>query len=313
MVQPCSWMEVSKLRFKSLLQWLYSIVLFIITSYLFYPSVLYRFWMINDFSVLMGCKIALTGLIAVIGSTFILEPIVLKGLERIEDDELSAILEKIAFQYHMNKTPGIYQIRTSQTNAIAYWMANKPCIGLSSGLWEAYQAHAFDDQDITCILAHLLTVHRERIAFKRNLMLGIAGFYNLLGAVFLISGRGFSRLAKITGQQASSIFASMTGITCILIGNLFRIPAKLSSILALPLIYSFQKDADQAAGKVAGFNSLRKTIQKIIEYNEKIDKELSILSEPEYWFIKPAKLLWIDRILLVRPSVRKRIDQLSSY
>ena len=291
---------------------MYGLFLFIITSYLFYPSVLFRFWMVDEFSVLLGFKIILTGLIAVLASTFILEPIVFRSIERIEDDGLNAILKKIARQYQMNKIPGIYRIRTAQMNAIAYSMINKPCIGLTSGLLEAYQVHSFNEQDIECIFTHLLTVHRDQNVLKRNLMVGIAGFYNLIGYIFIISGRGFSRLGKITAQKASSLLALITGIVCIFIGILLRIPAKLSSILAFPLIYRFQKDADRATGEVTGFSPLLNTIQKMVEYNKKIDKELSILSEPEYWFIKPVKLLPIDRIFLFRPSFKRRTDQFSS-
>lgn len=277
-----------------------------------------RLWMIDDFNFSVGLKIILIGFIGVLLSTFILAPIVFRGIELVNDEKISAILKKIVERSKVKKVPVIYKIRTAQLNAIAYFILNKPCIGLSTGLLEAYYGHVLNDQDLECIFAHLLYYHKSRNTFKRNFMYGIASLYNSICYIFLFSGRGFLRLARITEQKGSNFFARIAGYICIIIGIIFRIPEKLSSIIASPLIFSFQKDADIAARKITGPKEMQEVLQKMVKYNGKINKDLSLLPDSEYWFIQPVKLLKIDQLFLFRPSFDRRMhnffpDKLHDY
>ena len=277
-------------------------------SYLFHPVTLTHYWFSDDFvSISMGIRVALTGFIAVLISAFILAPIFFRSIEPINDQKIYLILERIAKQLNYKNVPKMYKIRTAQLNAIAYFVINKPSIGLTTGILEAYQNNYLNDQDFECIFAHLLSYHVSQNCFKRYFMYGIISLYSSIGYILIFSGRGFLRLADMTEAKCSRFFACLSGYLGMLFGTIFRIPEKIGSIFALLLINRFQQNADLVAKNITSPTAMQEVLQKMYEYNKKIDKKLSILPEPEYWFIQPVQLLKIDKILLVSHPLEKRI------
>jgi len=281
-------------------------------SYLFYPVTLTNYWFIDNFvSISMGIKVVLTGFIAVLISAFILAPVCFRSIEPINDQKIYLILERVAKQLKVKNVPKMYKIRTAQLNAIAYYMINKASIGMTTGILEAYQNNYLNEQDFECIFAHLLSYHVSQNCFKRYFMYGITSLYNAIGYILIFSGRGFLRLANMTEAKGSRFFAGLSGYLCMLVGTIFRIPEKIGSIFAFLLINRFQQNADLVARNITSPTALQEVLQKMNEYNKKIDKKLTILPEPEYWFIQPVQLLQIDRILLVSHSLEKRIRSFS--
>ncbi len=301
-------MEGSQLQSKRLLELIYIIFLFFITSFLFHPLMVSNLWRISQVDLLLALKVILTGLIAVGCSTFILAPIIFRGIEQVQDKDIHTILRKVTDQSQVKKIPGICRVRTSQANAIAYFVFNRSCIGLTNGLLEAYHNRDLNDQDLESIFACLLYYFKSGTTIKRNFMYSIASLYNSMCYILLFSGRGFFRLAKITEQRGSGFLIRMTGMICMIIGLLFRIPEKISSCIASPLIYRFQKDADKFAERLTGPKGMQRVIQKVIEYNRKLNKELSVLPDPEYWFVEPVRLLKMDQLVLFRIPFQNRIN-----
>jgi Zn-dependent protease with chaperone function len=259
----------------------------------------------------MGIKVVLTGFIAVLISAFILAPILFRSIESIDDQKISVILERVAKQLNYKAIPKMYKIRTAQLNAIAYFMINKPSIGLTTGILEAYQNNYLNDQDFECIFAYLLSYHISQNCFKRYFMYGISSLYNSIGYILIFLGRGFLRIADMTEAKGSKFFAWLSGHLCLLVGTIFRIPTKIGSIFAFLLINRFQRNADLVAKNITSPTAMQEVLQKMHEYNKKIDKKLSILPEPEYWFIQPVQLFKIDKMFLFSYPLEKRIRNFS--
>ena len=255
----------------------------------------------------MGIKVILTGFIAVLISAFILAPVLFRTIEPINDQKIYLILERVTKQLNYKSIPKMYKMRTAQLNAVAYFMINKPSIGLTTGILEAYQNNYLNDQDFECIFAHLLSYHVSQNSFKRYFMYGITSLYNSMGYILIFSGRGFLRLANMTEGKGSRFLTWLLGYICMLIGIIFRIPEKIGSIFAFSLINRFQQNADLVGKNITSPTAMQEVLQKMYEYNKKINKKLSILPEPEYWFIQPVKLLKIDKMLLFSHPLQKRI------
>lgn len=255
----------------------------------------------------MGIKIILTGFIAVLFSMFAFTPLILRSIESVNDKKISFILEKVVKQMKFDKMPKVFRIRTVQLNAISFYTINKKSLGLTTGLIEAFQNNQLDEKELECIFAYLLSYHSNQNTFKRYFMYGISTLYNSIGYIFIFLGRGFYRLAEMTEQRGYRIFTWFLGFLCILAGIIFRIPGKIGSIFAFSLIYSFQRNADFMAKKITNKETLRNVLQKINGNNKNINKRLTILPNPEYWFIKPIKMLMVDKLVLFRIPLEKRI------
>jgi len=284
------------------------ILLFLFFSYIFYPIAIINLWNIGNYNGISGgIKVVLTGFIAVLLSMFILTPIILRSSEHVNEKKISLILEKVTNQMKFDKTPKVFRIRTAQLNAISFYMINKKSLGLTTGLLEAFRNNQLNEQELECIFAYLLSYYSNQNIFKRYFMYGIPVFYNSIGYIFIYLGRGFYRLAEMTEQRGYKIFAWLSGFLCILAGKILRVPEKICSFFAFPLIYNFQRNADFMAKKITNQETLQSVLQKIDGINKDIDKRLTILPNPEYWFVKPINLLRIDKLFLFRIPQNKRI------
>ncbi|MBN2394873.1 MAG: hypothetical protein JXC36_00235 [Candidatus Atribacteria bacterium] len=280
-----------------------------VTSIVFYPSVVIRFWStIDSISLLTGIRIVLSSIIAVLLSVFVFPPILFRSQGLVDDQKLNAILERMADHYGFKKIPGIYRIRTVQMNAIYYSSMNKHCIGLTSGILDAYRDQLLSDKDLEYIFSFTLFQKKNQNDLKRNLMFGIASFYKSMGYIVLFLGRGFLRIRKVTNHRAFSFFGYILGAFFILVGTILRVPEKIGSIFAAPLIVNFYKNADLYSSKIIDLGAMKAILQKINDYNQKIEQNLSLLAEPEYWLVQPVKLFKIDQLFMLRPSFEKRIQ-----
>ena len=278
-------------------------------SYAFFPMTIVNLWNAgNNISIYIGIKIIITGFISVLISMFILTPIILRNIKLANNIEISLILEKIARQMKFEKTPNILMVKTAQINAISFNLINKKSIGLTTGFIEALQENQFNKQELECIFAYLLSYHSNQYTIKRYFMYGIVALYSSLGYIFIFLARGFYRLAEMTEQRGYRIFILLLGFLCIIAATLLRIPEKIGSIFAFPLIYSFQRKADSVAKKFTNQEILRNVLHTISENNKNITKRLNVLPNPEYWFVKPVNLFWIDKIFLFRIPLNKRIQ-----
>lgn len=282
-------------------------------SYFFNPSALIHFWLIDYMSFSTGINIILAGIIAVLFSVFILAPIVFRSLDLINDQKINDILLKVANRYGIKKLPGIYRIRTAQINAINYSFVNKCCIGLTAGMLDAYRDKQLNDEDFEYVFAYILFQQKSHNDFKRNLVYGIASFYKSISYINLFFGWGFLRMAIIIDHKISRLFSYILGYFFVLVGIFLRVPEKLGSILAAPLIFKFQENADLNACKIVSPTAIKKTLKKIYNYNHNISQNLTILPEPEHWLFQPVRLLKIDQLFLFRSSFEKRIQQLSHF
>lgn len=292
--------KVKKLFIKSL-ECIYVLILFLIMSFLFYPVVLRDILLNENFiNISIAIVATITGFAAVLLSIYVLQPLVFRAVDTVGDEKVLTILNKTLKELNYQKIPKIYKIRTAQINAVAYLMFNKKCIGLTTGLVEAHQKNIINDQDLKYILFYTLSYHIKGNSFKRSFMLGIASFYSAVGYILIFLGMGFLKLTKISAQRLSRLFSTFLGYLCVLVGIMFRIPEKIGSILSFYLIYHFQKNADLLAQNNTSAEVMQESVKKIHEYNKSIDKKITILPFPEYWFVKPVRLLIVDKIILFR-------------
>ncbi|MDD4362893.1 MAG: hypothetical protein PHD33_01620 [Atribacterota bacterium] len=290
------------LRYKKHIEWLIISFLFLGMSYFFNPYIIFNSWSDGLFlNAEIFLKIILTGLICVIFSNFFLSAIVFRSVKSIADEKIEKLLHQTAERLNYNKKiPKVLKINTSQLNAISFNIINNHCLGLTTGLVDAYQNEQLGDKDMEYILLYLLSFHLYKNTYKRYLLSGITNLYSAIGYIFIYFGRGFMRLADFTKQIISKCVACVLGSIFLLIGNILKIPEKIGFLFARQLIKKFQKNADHLAMKYIDQDFMQETLQKIDEKNKYIaqDKKVAILPYPEYWFVQPLQLATVDKLFL---------------
>lgn len=290
---------------------LYIFFLFFVLNITFSPIVLLNIGKINGLSLnfIFFLKIATIGMMAALISVFILPPMVFRAVVRVKDKEIYEVLSELSQQMGFTKMPEIYEIRTAQINSVPYWFMTKKCIGLTTGTIEAFQKKVLNRQDIKCILSHALAHHLSHDLIKYGIMYGIVAGYEALGYILIFSGRGFSRLAKMTVKKESQYISKILGYILLLAGVALRLPAKIGSLLASPLIIHFQKKTDIISSQYLALSEIVNTLKKVFEINQGLcKKKMALLPYPEYYYIKPIRLLKIDQIASFVPDFNKRLE-----
>ncbi len=257
-------------RKKELYNWLYVFGIFIIITMVFTPYLLPLLFQSPKEGFSMLLSFLFVGGIVALFSAYILTPLVMRGLKPFKDSEILEILENLSKQTGMGNVPVLTIVDTSEINAVAYNSILGRRIGITKGLVEAYYNKALSKNELKSILAHELGHHKSLDCLKISFVFSIVSFYEAIGYLIIIIGRGIAHIGEYSGERAglvSVLFGWVLAIT----GYILRIIAKIASIFAFHFNRKQEYSADVFGASLTSPKAMANALEKI----EKLNSELT--------------------------------------
>ena len=249
----------------------------------------------------------LVGVMVALFSAYILTPLVMRNLKPFNDPEILEILGNLSGKAGMKKAPLLTMVDTPEINAVAYLSLLGKRVGITKGLIEAYHKKALNKSELKSILAHELGHHKSLDCLKISFAFSIVSFYEAIGYLIIIMGRGIAYMGEYSDERAG--FASaLLGWTVSLMGYVLRIISKIASIFAFHLTRKQEYGADSFGAEMTSPKAMAKALEKIENLNSELTaKEIAGLPYTDRWQLQPVNPSWIDKLFGTHPPTRERV------
>ena len=291
--------------------WIYTITIFIITTFIFYllfGGVLFG----AGFNLVIFFYMLIVGFIIGLISAYVIGPLILwSSFKKFDDLMIEGIIQELSKIAGIKRVPKLMIFNSPEYNALVYESIFGPRLAITSGLINGFYSGNVTEDELKAIIGHELGHIKHGDTLRRWIVQSWISIFHSIGSFLLFTGfilAGISAVEAVLERNTANI---LVGLILSAIGGMMMLISKLVGLIALHHDRFNEYLADEFGARLVGGNSMISALIKINQTNSGIlPKGIPYSPYPDSWQVKPVKTNPIENLFSDHPPIEKRIERI---